>query len=288
MAGAGIEMKPGRAISLLTGVALLSGIAKFNEMTPDAQAQLLGDAADTARTAAQSLLSTAVTTYGQMTATTDAASPQPPAAQPATTREIPPRENSARQNPPRQDPPRQVAVRTADAAETPPSGNPLWAMPLKQLSMTRDRPVFSPSRRPPPPPAPAFVAPVAVRQPVKPAEPEKPAVSLLGTIIGAGADDRIGVFLETGTQTIVRLRIGEDHQGWVLRLIKAREVTLVKDREQAVVLELPAPGDSPPPLGYGGIPPMPGVIPGMPGAIPNGALPIPAQQRQGGRRQQGK
>jgi hypothetical protein len=263
-------MKPGRAISLLTGVALLGGIAKFNEMTPDAQAQLLGDAAGTARTAAQSLVSAAVMTYSEMTS----AAAQPPAEPPPTTREIQPRK---------------VAQRTADAApETPPSGNPLWALPLKQLSMTRDRPVFSPSRRPPPPPAPAYVAPVAVRQPVKPPEPEKPAVSLLGTIIGTAADDRIGVFLESGTQNIVRLRVGEDHQGWVLRLIKAREVTLVKDREQAVVLELPAPGDAPPSgLGMGGgtIPPMPGVIPGVPGAIPNGALPIPTQGRQRDRRQ---
>jgi general secretion pathway protein N len=132
---------------------------------------------------------------------------------------------------------------------------------------------------------------VAVRQPVKPAEPERPAVSLLGTIIGSAADDRMGVFLETGTQNIVRLRVGEDHQGWVLRLIKTREVTLVKDREQAVVLELPAPGDAPPPglgMGGGGIPPIPGVMPGVPGAIPNGTLPIPAVPpgRQGRRQQQ--
>jgi hypothetical protein len=270
-------MKPGRAFSLLTGVALLGGIARFNEMTPDAQAAFLGAAADTTRTTAQSLLSSAVAAYNEMTV---AAATQP-AEPPATTREIPPR----------QIPPRQLAVRTADASETPPSGNPLWGMALKQLSMTRDRPLFSPSRRPPPPPAPAYVAPVAVRTPVKPTEPEKPAVSLLGTIIGSATDDRIGVFLETGTQNIVRLRVGEDHQGWVLRLIKAREVTLVKDRDQAVVLELPAPGDAPPPgLGYGGgFPPMPGVIPGVPGAIPTGTIPIPAmppppgkgRQRQG-------
>jgi len=38
------------------------------------------------------------------------------------------------------------------------------------------------------------------------------------------------------------LRVGEDHQRWVLRLITAREVTLVKDSEQAV-LKLPAPGE---------------------------------------------
>jgi hypothetical protein len=273
-------MKPGRAFSLLTGVALLGGIAKFNEMAPDAQAAFLGAAAETTRATAQSLLTTAVATYAEVTApAAPAAAAPPPAAGPVTTGDA----ATARR----------VAVRTADASDTPASGNPLWGMPIKQLSMTRDRPLFSPSRRPPPPPAPAYIAPVAVRQPAKPAEPEKPAVSLLGTIIGSGPDDRIGVFLEQGTQQILRLRMGEDHQGWVLRLIKAREVTLVKDREQAVVLELPAPGDAPPPgLGFGGGMP-PGVIPGLPpGAIPTGTLPIPAVMPQPGRqgrdRRQGK
>src|SRR4051794_9583272 len=32
-----------------------------------------------------------------------------------------------------------------------PSGNPLWAIPLKSLSFTRERPLFTPSRRPPAP-----------------------------------------------------------------------------------------------------------------------------------------
>src|SRR5262245_45321462 len=31
------------------------------------------------------------------------------------------------------------------------SGNPLWAIPLRQLPATRERPLFTPSRRPPPP-----------------------------------------------------------------------------------------------------------------------------------------
>src|SRR6516165_2807674 len=32
------------------------------------------------------------------------------------------------------------------------SGNPLWAVPLRSLSVTSERPIFSPSRRPPIPP----------------------------------------------------------------------------------------------------------------------------------------
>jgi len=124
----------------------------------------------------------------------------------------------------------------------PPGGNPLWVLPLKQLSITRDRPIFSPSRRPPPPATPSYVAPVAVRTPQKPKEPERPSITLLGTILGSS--ESIGVFLNPATRDVVRLRLGEDHEGWALRSVKTREVTLVKDRER-VVLELPPPGDKP-------------------------------------------
>jgi hypothetical protein len=198
-----------------------------------------------------------------------------------------------------------TAARTPDTAveRSPSAGNPLWALALKQLSTTRDRPIFSPSRRPPPPATPTYVAPVAVRQPAKPAEPERPAITLLGTIIGT--DDRIGVFVETSTQNFVRLRVGDDHEGWVLRLIKAREVTLVKDRDQVAVLELPPPGESAmqgnqfmpggvpagmPPRGIPGMPPggivgLPGgAVPGAAGFPPGaGGVPPPQLRRQSGR-----
>jgi hypothetical protein len=106
---------------------------------------------------------------------------------------------------------------------------------------------------------------------------------LLGTIIGI--DDRIGVFVETATQNFVRMRVGEDHEGWVLRLIKAREVTLVKDREQVVVLELPPPGDAAMqgnqfmPGGVpGGVPPR-GIV-GLPGGVPGPTPGMPPARRQ--------
>jgi general secretion pathway protein N len=128
----------------------------------------------------------------------------------------------------------------AAAASLPPSGNPLWTIPLKELTMTQERPIFSPSRRPPPPPpaAPVYVAP-APRPPPKPKEPERPTITLVGTV--ASKSEGIGVFMETASRNIVRLRVGDDHQGWVLRSIKAREATLAKDSETAV-LELPPPG----------------------------------------------
>ena len=39
----------------------------------------------------------------------------------------------------------------APAAERPLSANPLWGMPVKQFSVSRERPIFLPSRRPPAP-----------------------------------------------------------------------------------------------------------------------------------------
>ena len=128
----------------------------------------------------------------------------------------------------------------AATASAPASGNPLWTIPLKQLSFTQDRPIFSPSRRPPPPVvAPVYVAPVVQRAPSKPREPERPAISLVGTV--ASETEALGVFLETATRNVVRLRIGEDHEGWVLRSIKGRAASLEKN-DQAAVLEMAPPG----------------------------------------------
>jgi len=122
-------------------------------------------------------------------------------------------------------------------------GNPLWAIPLGSLSFTRDRPLFTPSRRPP---APAVIAVPLIVQPkvaVRPAEPEHPNLTLIGTVVGE--TEGIGVFLDQGTHNFVRIKTGEAHAGWILRSIKAREVTLEKGR-QSETLSLPASKDAGP------------------------------------------
>ena len=48
-------------------------------------------------------------------------------------------------------------------------------------------------------------------------------------------------FIDQSTKAALRLRIGEDHQGWKLTTIHGREVTMEKDK-QAAVLTLPKPG----------------------------------------------
>ncbi len=111
------------------------------------------------------------------------------------------------------------------------AGNPLWAIPLEALAHTRDRPLFSPSRRP---------ATLAVIAPLPPASappvakgPDHPRISLIGTIVG---DTRqVAVFLDAEAHAVIRLRAGEQHGGWTLRRIGRREVTLDKANEAAAL-----------------------------------------------------
>lgn len=115
--------------------------------------------------------------------------------------------------------------------------NPLWAIPIGSLSITRDRPLFTPSRRPP---APAVVPPPPVVQPkvaARPAEPEHPKLTLIGTVVGEA--EGIGVFLDQSTQGFVRLKTGEGHSGWILRSVKPRAATLEKEH-QTETLSLPS------------------------------------------------
>lgn len=121
-------------------------------------------------------------------------------------------------------------------------GNPLWEVSFESLSGTRERPVFSPSRRPPP----VAVTEVAVAKPPppKPAqEAHPPPLSLVGTVIG---DDRsLGIFVDQTSKAAVRLRTGDDYQGWRLRAVQGREARFVRD-QQTVVLNFPEPGTAAP------------------------------------------
>jgi len=124
-----------------------------------------------------------------------------------------------------------------------PTGNPLWGVPLSALTATRERPLFTPSRRAP---APAVAGPVAAAPAPPPApppaEPERPQLVLVGAI--ANGSEGIAVFLDQATNNVIRLRTGQDHSGWVLRSVKGREATLQKD-QQTTTLTLPVPGEAP-------------------------------------------
>ena len=134
------------------------------------------------------------------------------------------------------------ATPNAPATERTLSANPLWEMPLKQFSVTRERPIFLPSRRPPAPAA-SVVTVAKVVAPPKPKEPEQPQLSLVGTI--SGDDARFGIFVDQTTKNVLRLKVGEDFQGWELRSIQAREASFQKN-QLTFVVALPQPGLSQP------------------------------------------
>lgn len=143
------------------------------------------------------------------------------------------------------DPSRRGIASPAPAPSSPEPGerirpaNPLWAIPLKQLANTRERPIFSPSRRPPPPAIVGSAPPKIAPRAPKPAEPQRPQLSLVGTVIGD--KESIAVFVDETTKNAVRLRTGEDHKGWTLRSVQGREAILEKDGDSAT-LALPSPG----------------------------------------------
>lgn len=119
----------------------------------------------------------------------------------------------------------------AHRLEGPMSGNPLWEIPLSTLTATRERPIFSASRRPPAPPAPpptpiAPVAPPAAED----TTPENPPLTLLGTVIGP--NERLAVFLSQASNSVIHRRIGQEESGWVLQSIDGRTTTLEKNAHQ--------------------------------------------------------
>jgi general secretion pathway protein N len=112
-----------------------------------------------------------------------------------------------------------------DASERP---NPLWAIPLQSLTATRERPIFSPSRRPPPrisPPPPVVV------------QPERLSLTLVGAITGENA---IAIFRDDNSKAVVRLRIGQSHSGWSLERVTQRDAILRRNGEIAT-FALPSP-----------------------------------------------
>ncbi|WP_148233819.1 hypothetical protein [Aurantimonas manganoxydans] len=90
-------------------------------------------------------------------------------------------------------------------------GLPLDDADLTNLTQTRARPLFAPSRRQPlPPPAP-IPRPVAIRLPAPPVPPPPPDIHLLGVIAIGGKRTALVAIPGTGT---VRLKTGEQYEGW--------------------------------------------------------------------------
>jgi general secretion pathway protein N len=117
------------------------------------------------------------------------------------------------------------------------SANPLWGTPIELLHATRDRPLFSPSRRPPMPIV--ITAPPAQIEPPK--VPDEPTLHLIGTVTGT-TDVGYAVFVDNATHDIVRLKTGEGRDGWILQSVRRREAVLAKGERTEIVRLPPVPG----------------------------------------------
>ena len=138
--------------------------------------------------------------------------------------------------------PEATSAPTPGPAATP--GNPLWSIPLHALSTTRERPLFSPSRRPPVPVIAATPAPVVPRLSIaiKPAEPERPPLALIGTVVSA--EERVAILFNLTTRRAKQVSEGAEESGWRVRLVSARSVVMEKD-DRSVTLDLSKPGAAP-------------------------------------------
>jgi hypothetical protein len=110
--------------------------------------------------------------------------------------------------------------------------NPVAALALTSLSATRDRPLFSSSRRPPPAPFVRLIEPPPV-PPVAPASP--PSIALIGVIMEANGSFAV---VRAGTQAgtnqaaankSIRVRIGDQIDGWMVTQIADLQLVLSRD-----------------------------------------------------------
>jgi hypothetical protein len=126
---------------------------------------------------------------------------------------------------------------TTDTGARSRTGNPLWTVPLTALSATRDRPLFSASRRPPVVAAPV-IAPPPKQAASAPPPPERPLATLVGTIVSREAS--FAMLQGSNADAISRLRVGQQNDGWLIRGIGLRSIIVEKGAE-SVELNLPRP-----------------------------------------------
>ena len=135
---------------------------------------------------------------------------------------------------------RDRATPSSNRNEATEAGAALSKIPLSALTATRDRPLFSLSRRPPTAAIEANAEPA--QAPAAAAPPERPAVKLIGTILSPATS--VVLLRDSATQAVRRLRVGEATSGWRVKTVSLRSVTLEKG-EQSAILGLPQPRDTP-------------------------------------------
>ena len=133
------------------------------------------------------------------------------------------------------------APRAPDPGAKPRAGNPLWTVPLSALSGTRDRPLFSASRRPPIVAVP-IAAPPPKQEVLAPPPPERPLLTLIGTIVSPKAS--VAMLQGSDAEAVSQLRVGQENDGWQVRGISLRSIVVEKGA-QSVELNLPRPTETP-------------------------------------------
>jgi general secretion pathway protein N len=128
--------------------------------------------------------------------------------------------------------------------DTPAGGNPLWTIPLSALSATRERPLFSASRRPPTVASPAASLPEEPPSAPAAPPPERPQLSLMGTIVGS--ESSVALLKDSGSRALLRLHIGQENSGWRVQGIDSHSIVLEKGG-QTITLDLPKPSEPPAP-----------------------------------------
>jgi hypothetical protein len=120
-----------------------------------------------------------------------------------------------------------VAIFGTDAAaqsQDTPDGihaNPLQGQSLDRLTATRNRPLFSPNRRPALPPPPQVE-----RTPEPPAPPPPPSVILFGIVID---EEGARAIVRSEAEKIDRVKIGNTIGEWTVSQIEARQLVLSLD-----------------------------------------------------------
>lgn len=136
----------------------------------------------------------------------------------------------------------------AAAAQSPPANAPVRSFtlpPLEELRATRERPLFSSSRRPD-----AEATPEPDVGPVE-ESPDSLPFELTGVVMGI--DVAIAILRNRDTQETVQLRRGESLEAWSIEEIAARHVVLRQEDRQVRLELFPAKAE-----GSAAAPPLPG------------------------------
>src|SRR5262249_40979844 len=98
--------------------------------------------------------------------------------------------------------------------------------------------LFSPSRRPPAPAVAPRIQTVAPAPAAPTPPPERAQFSVVGTVVRDA--ESIAVLFDQRTRETFRLKVGQEHDGWLLREVVGRTITVEK-RGQVEMIALPAP-----------------------------------------------